>query len=104
MSEFGDYVCRGRRYHQGVNGLGNRNVLDRGFDVRLLSAYTEKIGSDFFPAERSKSKRTNKLLGGASHDDLNPHATVLQKAHQLRSLVSGNPTGDSQSDLHIGRL
>jgi hypothetical protein len=50
--------------------------------------------------ERGKRKRLHKLLRRSRHHHVYLGGLALQRAHQLRSLVSGNSSGDTYEDTH----
>ena len=59
LSEVGQNVSRRRRDHEPIDGLSDRNVLDRGVDVGLMSiARREHTGNDFFSRERGEGEGT----------------------------------------------
>jgi len=75
-------------------------VLDGGINIGFLSSGGEKVGNYFLPAECSEGQRPDKFLRRASHHHLHTNTTVLQETYQFSRLISGDSTGDAESDLH----
>ena len=53
-----------------------------------------QAGDDFVSGERGEGERLDELLRRLGHDHVNIERLLLQGAHQLRCLVSGDAAGD----------
>src|SRR5713226_3329902 len=75
-------------------------MLYGGVNIWRRALCSEHVSDYFFPGERGKRQRSNKLLRGAGHNDLYPDAAILQQADNFRRLVGCNSAADAQGNLH----
>ena len=61
----------------------------------------EHAGNYFFTGKRCEGKRTNELLGGVGHYDLNANAAVLQQADNFGGFVCRDATANSKRNFHL---
>ena len=93
--------CRGND-DEGIDRLGDCNMLDGGINIRLVFlAGREHASNDFLSGERSECEGLDELLGGVGHDDLHANATVLQQTQHFRCFVRRDSAGDAEGDLHV---
>ena len=90
------------RYDQSVDGLRYSDVLDRRINVRFGAGIAvEHAGYNFFSGKCREGKRTNELLGGVGHNDLNANAAVLQQADNFGGFVCRDATANSKRNFHL---
>ena len=100
--QLGQHVRGGRRDHQGIDALGDGDMLDGAFDVggagRVLAA--KQIGDYFLPGQRGEGQRRDKFLRAARHHHLHVDAVLLQAAHQFGGLVGRHASAYAECDSH----
>ena len=84
---------------QGVDTLGDGDVLDGAFDVggRFSS---KQAGDDFLPGQSGEGERRNELLRAARHHHLNFDLLLLQPPDQFGRLVGRYSSGNAERDAH----
>ena len=100
VGKFRERIRGGWRNYESINGLRHSNMLDRGVEIRLLSAGAPQSGDDLLSGERSKGQRTDKLLGGIGHHHLHGDSLLLKKTYDLTGFVGRNTAANAESDLH----
>ena len=96
VGQAGEEIRRGRSDRHQVRPAGQLDVAHGGLGARV-----QQIGVHRVPGQRLHGKRRDELAGALRHDHAYFGAGVLQPADQIRALVGGNASGDTEEDPFI---
>ena len=96
VGQAGEEIRRGRSDQHQVRPAGQLDVAHGGLGARV-----QQIGVHRVPGQRLHGKRRDELAGALRHHHAYFGAGVLQPADQIRALVGGNASGDTEEDPFI---